>query len=261
MREHATQLGLLFRRQLVRTLVQCSNGAVDRRDGRAQLVGRNRGELALQLVQPPQLAVLDRPLEERGDQRAEGCQEVDLRRVERKGLAALVARQEAETAPVAHERDDHERADPESPCDLFWYLLPNARNRHEHRPARCECILERAELGDRKGRRKRAELCRRQAVRCKRDEHRGFRDVADDPDAFEREAVRDRGTRTLEHSACTELPSRQRARQPVEGFELDVRLGSHITHGRLYDSRRSPTVGRDSGRGKACCHLTAEPRS
>ena len=99
--QHLAQLGLALRRKLARALLERLHGAVDRRHRGAQLVRRERGELALQLIQATELAVLDRPLEKGGDQRAEGRQEVDLGRVEREGLAALVARQESETAAVA----------------------------------------------------------------------------------------------------------------------------------------------------------------
>ena len=122
---------------------------------------RECGELALQLVQAAQLSVLDRPLEEGGDQRAERGQEVDLRRVEREVRAALVARQEAETASLADERHDHERPDPEPARDLLGDRVLAVRILDEHRTARRERILERAELRDWERRRKRAELGRR----------------------------------------------------------------------------------------------------
>ena len=44
-------------------LVERADHAVDRGYGRPELVGRERRELALQLVEPPELAVCDRPLE------------------------------------------------------------------------------------------------------------------------------------------------------------------------------------------------------
>ena len=46
-----------------------------------------RDELALQFVEATQLAVLDRLLEETGDQRPERGQQVDLGLVEKKTLA------------------------------------------------------------------------------------------------------------------------------------------------------------------------------
>jgi hypothetical protein len=64
-------------------------------------------------------------------------------------------------------------------------------------------------------------------VRRERDERRGFRDVPDDPDPFEAEAVRDGGARALEHRTGAELAARERPRESVEGFELDVRLAGY----------------------------------
>ena len=95
----------LLRRELVAAHVERLGRAVDRRDGRAELVRRERRELSLQLVQAPELAVRDRLLEERRDERAEGRQQVDLPTVEHEGLAALVARHEAEAAALAEERE------------------------------------------------------------------------------------------------------------------------------------------------------------
>src|SRR5204863_1722545 len=95
-------------------LVERSHGAVARGGRRPELVRSERSELALQLVKSSQVALLDRALEERGDERTEGRQQLDLRLVEREDLAALVARQEAETPPVADERDDDERAHAEA---------------------------------------------------------------------------------------------------------------------------------------------------
>jgi hypothetical protein len=80
--------------------------------------------------------MLDRPLEKRGDQRAEGRQKVDLRRVEREGLAPLVTRHESETAPVADKRNNHERADPEPARDLLGDIPSADRLFDERRSAR-----------------------------------------------------------------------------------------------------------------------------
>ena len=70
-----------------------------------------------------------------------------------------------------------------------------------------------------------------------RDQRRRLGDVADDPDPFECEAGGDRCARTLEHGARPELASRQRPRKQVEGLELDVRLGFHVTSPRDIGSR------------------------
>ena len=197
------------------------------------------GELTLQLVQTTELPVLDRPLEERGDQRAEGREQVDLRGVEREALAALVTRQESEAASVADQRDDHERADSEPARDLLRDRLLAAGILDEDGPPCRERILERAELRGREGGRQRTKLGRRQAVRREWDERRRLGDVADDSDPFEREAAGDCGARTLEHRSRAELPSRQRACQNMEGLELDVRLTGHVSRWR-HRRRRDP---------------------
>ena len=122
LRQHAAQLVTLLRRQVGLTFVERPHRAVDRRGRSPELVRGERRELALQLVQPPQVALLDRPLEERGDERAERRQQLDLRLVEREDLAALIARQEAETPPVADQRHDDERADAEAAGDSLRHV-------------------------------------------------------------------------------------------------------------------------------------------
>jgi hypothetical protein len=56
-----------------------------------------------------------------------------------------------------------------------------------------------------------------------RHERGRLRDVADDADAVEAEAVRDRGARTLQDSTRTELAAREGSGQRVERLELDMR--------------------------------------
>jgi hypothetical protein len=60
-----------------------------------------------------------------------------------------------------------------------------------------------------------------------RHERRGLRHVADDPDALERETVRDRGAGALEDRAGAELAAGERTGENVERFELDVRLARY----------------------------------
>src|SRR5215208_1834644 len=102
--EQGPELRLVLGRELGAALLERLRCSVDGRDGRTKLMRRQRGELALQLVESPELAVGDRPFEKGGDERAEGGQQVDLGPVEREGLAALVAGHEPEAAPLAEER-------------------------------------------------------------------------------------------------------------------------------------------------------------
>ena len=95
----------------------------------------------------------DRPLQERGDQRAEGRQQLELGLVQREAAAPFVAGQEAEAARVADQRDDHEGADPEPADDLLRYGLLVGGILHEDRATGHECRLERAESPDRERRR------------------------------------------------------------------------------------------------------------
>ena len=199
--------------------------------------------------------MLDRPLEKRGNQRAEGGQQVDLRRVQRKDLATLVTGQESETAPVADKRNDHERANPEPARDLLRDRPSAGRFLDVRRPAGRKRSLERAEVCDREGRRKSGQLGRCQAVPRERDDRRGLRDITDDPDPLEPEAACNSGARTLEHCTRPELSSRQRARQYVEGLELDMRLAGHVTRRRHGNSRRTPTLSRGHGSGKRAVNI------
>src|SRR5262249_11174695 len=136
--QHPPELRQLRRLELLLARIQCPNGAVDGGDGSAKLVRRQCRELALQLVEAPELTVLDRLLEERGDQRAKRRQEIDLRCVEREGLAALVAGHDPEAATLAEKRHDDERADPESLGDFLGDRLLAVRILDEDRVARRE---------------------------------------------------------------------------------------------------------------------------
>jgi hypothetical protein len=53
-----------------------------------------------------------------------------------------------------------------------------------------------------------------------------LRDVADDPDAVEAEAVCDSGARAFEHRTSTELAAGEGPGQRVERLELDMRSGA-----------------------------------
>ena len=95
----------------------------------------------------------------------------------------------------------------------------------EHGAARRERAPEGVEVRDRQRRRQRPRLRRRQPEAGERHERGRLGDIADDPDALEAEAVRNRRARTLEHRARTELTTRQGAGQRMERLELDVRSG------------------------------------
>src|SRR5213076_2422218 len=105
-------------------------------------------ELAPQLVQATKLRMLDRPLEESGDQGSECVQQVDLRRLERERLASLVARHEAEAAALADQRHENERADAEVPRDPLRQCLLVTRIGDERRGAGGQGSLEGAEPVD-----------------------------------------------------------------------------------------------------------------
>ena len=168
----------------------------------------------------------DRPLEKGGDERAEGRQQIDLRLVEREGFAALVARHEAQASPLAEQRNDHERSEAEPLDDHGRHVLVGGI-RDVARLARRERALEGAEGADREGGRERHQLGRRETVPGERDERRGLGHVADDADALEGEAVRDRRARALEDRACPKLPAGQCARQRMQCLELDARFAGH----------------------------------
>ena len=184
---------------------------------------RECGELALELVQSAELALLDRLLEERGDEGPERRQQVDLRRVERERAAALVAREKAEAAALADERHDDEGADPEVAGELVGERALARGIVDEHRAARRERAPEGVEVRDGKGGRQRPRLRRGEAEAGERHERRRLRDVAHDADALEGEAVRNRLARALEHRARAELATRERAGERVKRLELDVR--------------------------------------
>src|SRR5215218_4557329 len=209
--EHATQLAALLIRKLVLALVQRPHRPVDRASRRTQLVGGERDELALQFVEATQLAVLDRLLEETGDESPERGQQVDLGLVENKTLSALVAGHEAEAAAVRGERHDHEGAQPEVPCDPLWHRRLGARILDVHGAPRGERPRERAEMPNWKRRRQRSDLLHRQAVACEGHEGRRFGQKADDADALKAEAAGNCSTRALKHGTRTELSARKSA--------------------------------------------------
>jgi hypothetical protein len=66
--------------------------------------------------------------------------------------------------------------------------------------------------------------------------------------------------RKATHQARAELPSRQRARQHMEGLELDVRLAGHVTRGRHCDSRRTPHSRPGRRQGQAPSSAGMQPR-
>jgi len=116
-----------------------------------------RGELTLQLVQPPKLAVLDCPLQESRDQHAECVQQLDLWLPRLERPAAFVAGHKPETAPPAEQWHDHERADPETLGDLRRHHVPRWVLNEDRPPGR-ERAPERAEARDRQRSRESSQL-------------------------------------------------------------------------------------------------------
>jgi hypothetical protein len=193
--------------------------------------------------------VLDRLLDERGDERAERRQEIDLRRVECKLSAALVAREETEAPSLADEGHDDERAEPERPREIVRQFLV-ARICHEDGATRVERATKGVEVRDGQNGRQRARLGRRQPVAGERHQRRRFGDKADDSDPLEPESVGDCGAGTLEHRTRTKLTACQRSSQRVQCLELDVRLGGHGNPGfcvvpqefRVYSDDQEPRI-------------------
>ena len=218
--EHAPQLAALLVRKLVLALVQRPHRPVDRASRGTQFMRGERDELALQFVEATQLAVLDRLLEETGDQRPERGQQVDLGLVEKKTLRALVAGHEAEAAAVRGERHDHEGPQPEVPRDPLRHRRLGARILDVHGAPRGERPRERAEMPNGKRRRQRPDLIHRQAVACEGHERRRVGQEADDADALKAEAAGNRSTRALEHGPRTELSARKGTGEAVQRLEL-----------------------------------------